>query len=381
MSPDQSPRIMIANEQTFFSEFAHQIRRTNPGDSILICTMGFYPDYQEIGYLNDIYLDLLSAAYSGVKVSIGVCDYTRVVTEDWPDLYPSTNREIRRRRKQKRHLLSLFKEADQENVLDFRYLRPVKGVEKAVPAMGRNHIKLYGVKQGEQPAVWWFGSSNLHTVPRKTESMVQTSDPDLAIPLEMLYWKTFNGELTHDMELQIKDKYRVFADAGVRHQSLIYEYVQQCIRSAQDHIRIYSLTPLNNDILETLITKAKSNPHIQIEIVLSSITQKLISQFPVSKAYLEMVLRTQGCSNIAISHTEGFLHAKIADIDDTILIMSHNLAQVGVDFGTAEIAIEFLIEPDRKEIRDFCQSEILRKATTLHPRKTSTRWLPIRQAS
>jgi hypothetical protein len=214
---------------------------------------------------------------------------------------------------------------------------PPNVVEKVLPFVGRNHIKLALVDD----VAWIGGLSYRDQDLVKEDFMMRVADPDVVAALEEVFYTTDYSGLTDDKVFDLGDT-KVIRDSGVRGQSAIFDRGIADVRDASVSVRLMQQYHPNGAMAAALALQAEMGRDV---LSITSSRKSISEWFGVvldrgSTAYS----RLQGL-NIPTAHSKIRIHAKalLVDADDTDraegMVGSHNLTRAGVFLGTQEVAL------------------------------------------
>ncbi len=326
----------LYNRQQYFDYLVQRYERATADDTIILATMEFRPDQPGIMKIVDA---LCTAAERGAHVVFIVDAYSFMVKEGVLSVGP-----LFFRRKDPNKGYGSFRP-----VVDAIQKMRTRGVRCAVinkptrpfknPFSGRSHIK-YGVINDEV----FIGGCNL-SHPEMLDVMVYTESDRLANYLvafsaDVIAYKNVRKALhRRDKNFKIDSQTELLIDAGVKHQSLIYERAFNLINDAAQ--RVYMTCQyFPNNFTPAALAKAAYrgvNVHLaynhpdQHRAPIKTIQKRTVAY--KKKRLPESMFEKQ------LHQDKDYLHAKILLSEKEAIIGSHNFVKMGVDLGTAEIAL------------------------------------------
>lgn len=325
----------LLNRQEYFEYLINGCKTANAGDSIVIMTMEFRPDQKIIQNLVDA---LATAAKRGAHVTFLVDAYSFMLKEG------SILGPVFFRKRDPKLGYGQFKEV----VRSVQFLRskgvicevinkPTRGIKN--PFGGRSHIK-YAVINDE----CMIGGCNL-SHPKQLDVMVHTKNKKLATYLiefadEVATVKNVHQVLKRqDIAFKLDDETELLIDAGVKRQSIIYDRALSLINEASEKVYMTCQYFPNHKTPAELakahekgvdIHLAYNHPHQHKGPIRGAQKRTLAYK---KKRLPERVFENQ------LDMDHNYLHAKILISEKEGIIGSHNFVKMGVNLGTAEIAL------------------------------------------
>lgn len=319
----------------YFNYLIERCNGARAGDSIILATLEFRPD---LPMIQDIVTALGTAARQGAEVTFVVDAYSFIVKAG-AGLGPL-----------------FFSKKDPK--LGYGEFKPVveavnwlrsQGVNCAVinkpqralknPFVGRSHIK-FAVINNEV----YIGGCNL-SEPELIDVMVRTDNKRLSAYMtrftkDVISHKSVRKALQmRDVSFKIDDETELLIDAGVKRQSLIYDRALTLISSASS--RVYMTCQyFPNNRTPTELARAHYRG-VDVHLAYNHPNQHNSLIRGVQKrtvAYNRRRLPENVFEN-QLKVDSDFLHAKILISEKEAIIGSHNFVKMGVNLGTAEIAL------------------------------------------
>jgi phosphatidylserine/phosphatidylglycerophosphate/cardiolipin synthase-like enzyme len=214
---------------------------------------------------------------------------------------------------------------------------PPNIIEKVMPFVGRNHIKLALVDD-----IAWIGGLSYRDADLVREDfMMRVADPEVVPILEEVFYTTDYDGITEDKVFDLGDT-KVICDGGRRGQSAIFDRGIADVRGASSSVRLISQYHPNGAMAGALAFQAEMGRDV---LSITSSSESISEWFGRvldrgSIAYS----RLQGQS-ILTAHSKIRVHAKalLVDVDDPDraegMVGSHNLTRAGVFLGTQEVGL------------------------------------------
>lgn len=320
----------------YFKSLAADVRRTKPGDRILLATTVVEPRPTLVA---ELLAALNQAAARGVQVQFFIDSYAFLISDKtrapgplWfsKTLGEPLRREFRDRLLVLKHLA--------ENGGRYTITNP-PGRGFTIPQRGRSHLKLALVND-----VVYICGSNLNN-PAEIDINLRWQDGAMADRLHKLMNKVARAETVrtslHDKDqiLKIDPRTRLFIDAGVPKQSVIFEQALQMIEDAREWIVFTSQYFPPGASTEALVRAVQRGVQVRYFLSHPSMHPAIESQF--HKIAQWRARQRLPAELFAYRLPKGLhLHAKLLATEHGAMIGSHNYAQLGVDLGTAEIALK-----------------------------------------
>lgn len=214
------------------------------------------------------------------------------------------------------------------------FTNPLNYLEKILPMIGRNHIKIYVVDD-----TVWFGGVNLTDHAFIVEDiMIETTDPALREALITVFFEINEMRPKKDYKKTIDAHNTLIVDAGERNKSLIYADALTLTKRTQHNLIFISQCVPEGKMLTELIRLAKNGK--EITVITSPESAETIAQLPFSFFYQRFVRKTRHLPTISLFHAHVPVHAKILIRDnEEVSTGSHNYVESGILLGTQEIAL------------------------------------------
>lgn len=347
---------LMLSRPEYFALLAREISALQKGDRAVVMTMGFNPYTPEI---KPIVTAMKAAAKHGATVSLLMDAFDFLINADTKvpgPLWLSPKFALdRRMREPFRSRLAELKALAEHGATHTVTNQPGKAF--VWPFNGRSHIKAVVIND-----VVYMGGCNLNN-PHELDMQLRWHDPETAEWLyDMLLEFEKNGSVRqtlHDTDQirKLDDKTTLYIDAGVAHQSAIFDEALRMIDEAQEWLVLtsqYFAPGLGTKALARALKRGVKityyyshySMHGPIEGTLHRIAQwRERRRLPA--ALFERRLP-------AGQH----LHAKILATEKGVLIGSHNYGDMGVHAGTAEIALKRTDEAFGKQAVKFIENLI-----------------------
>lgn len=325
----------LFNRDKYFDHIIRRFNKASAGDKIILATMEFRPDLPKI---NQIVESLAEARRKGAQVTFLVDAYSFML-KNGAVLGPLffRKREPKAGYGDFKPMVNAVKKLRQQGVecvITNKPQRPLKN-----PFGGRSHIK-FAVINDEV----FVGGCNL-SHPEQLDVMVRTKNKILA-----QYMRDFTHDviqcksvrkalLRRDKSLKIDNHTELLIDAGVKRQSLIYERAFDLINSAASRVYMTCQYFPNN-----FTPKALARAHdrgVGVHLAYNHPDQHNKPLRAIQKrtlAYKKKRLPMSVFEN-QLHQGKNYLHAKILLSEKEAIIGSHNFVKIGVNLGTAEIAL------------------------------------------
>ena len=325
----------LFNRQDYFDHLIKRFKAASPGDSIILATMEFRPDQTEISKIVDA---LGQAARKGAHVIFLVDAYSFMV-KDSAVLGPLffTRKDPKNGYGDFKPVVAAIKHLRDSGVNCVVVNKPRRPLKN--PFGGRSHIK-FAVINNEV----FVGGCNLSN-PEMLDVMVRTETKVLADYLrefasDVMECKDVRKALSRrDKSFKIDEYTELLIDAGVKRQSLIYERAFDLINSAAT--RVYMTCQyFPNTVTPTALASAHQRG-VGVHLAYNHPDQHRAPIRGIQKstvAYKKKRLPQSVFEN-QLHQDKDYLHAKILLSEKEAIIGSHNFVKMGVNLGTAEIAL------------------------------------------
>lgn len=317
----------------YYRDLVVRIEQTKHGDSVALATMNFEPRVQGVQSV----VDALSAAASrSVNVKLVVDAYNFLVSKN-KLLGPMWFSKDLPRHMPAFYQRKLAALQQLENSGGHYVITNVPARQFRVPFGGRSHIKYARIND-----YVYVGGCNLGIT--HIDLMVGWHDPTLAEWLgnfadAVMQTKDVSVALNNqDVVRGLDDQTELLVDAGVAGQSIIYEKALELIDQAQESIYITCQFFPNSQTTKRLVQAHKRG--VKVTVIFNHPWQHG-AHYPLQQA---VVWRERArtpkvffANQLARSHT--YLHAKLIATEKGAIVGSHNYVPIGVELGTAEIAL------------------------------------------
>jgi cardiolipin synthase len=269
----------------------------------------------------------------GLETRLHVDYYSLLVTDGLFNYLPLFSRKKTKKRSKRLQKRTSYFDMLQNLGVTVTYTNPPSFLQKIIPIMGRNHIKIAVVDD-----VAYIGGINFHDENFKSnDCMVKLTDPSLVDAIVAVFRDIEKGRLKGDLWIGFKDATKLFIDGGKVGKSIILDKVAELITLAQSSVKV--ITPIIPDTkLLSSLSKAKKRG-LTIQVIVPSIT-KMQGVYFFLDLFNELLIFLQR-KNLQLTVLNHPIHAKMIVIDDsTVLLGSHNFTSRGVVLGTEEIAIQ-----------------------------------------
>ena len=323
----------VYSTSEYFADITARIERSGQGDTVMLATMVFFPQDAGVRRLMDA---LKGAARRGAETTLLVDANVFLIHGDripgplfWHDDFP---REVA---SAFRPALDALEELKADEVRCFITNRPKRALTG--PFAGRSHIK-FGIVNDRV----YLGGCNLDF---STNIDVMTGWDDASWLGELTDTIIAEGSVKHAM--QGNDKFRrigpgieLLIDAGVVGQSLILERAMKMIDDARQRV-FFTCQFFPNDVTTKHLLAAHRRG-VTVKIMYNR-SSKHVFPYNVMHFGVEAVGRLQlpKCFfDGALPTGSDFFHPKVIATERGTMVGSHNFLKVGVNLGTAEIALQ-----------------------------------------
>lgn len=325
----------LYNRHDYFEQLITRFHQAKPGDSIILATMEFRPDQPMI---NDIVSAMCVAARQGAHV-IFLVDAYSFMLKDSAVLGPLffMRRDPKAGYGNFRPVVSAVNKLRKNGVQCVVINKPQRPFKN--PFGGRSHIKFAVINKEV-----YVGGCNL-SFPEQLDVMVHTSNDTLADYLrsftsDVVQYKSVRRALVRrDASFRVDDDTELLIDAGVKRQSLIYERAFDLITNAASKVYMTCQYFPNNATPKAL---AKAHHRgVNVHLAYNHPDQHRSPIRAVQKRTLAFKKRHLPGSVFEnqLHQDKNYLHAKILLSEKEAIIGSHNFVKMGVNLGTAEIAL------------------------------------------
>lgn len=325
----------LFNRQQYFHYLISRFNQAGPDDHIILATMEFQP---EEGMIGDILRALAAAARQGADVTFLVDAYSfmlKVGAVPGPLFFRKKDPKLGYGDfKPVVEAVNNLRASGVKCTVINKPPRPLKN-----PFGGRAHIK-FAVINDEV----FIGGCNLSD-PALLDVMVRAKSQRLAgymsgFTRDVIHYKSVRRALVRrDVSFKIDDTTELLIDAGVKRQSLIYDRALQLISSASSRVYMTCQYFPNNRTPSELakahyrgvgVHLAYNHPD-QHNSAIRSVQKRTVAYN--RRRLPESVFENQ------LNLDRDYLHAKILISEKEAIIGSHNFVKMGVNLGTAEIAL------------------------------------------
>jgi cardiolipin synthase len=318
----------------YYADIIARINAAQPGDRVITATMAFEAAHPDTTPLIDAFI---AAAERGVKVTLLVDAYA-FLSQGAGSLGPLFyHRRLPRRMSEpyqsNRDALERLAAAGGRYFITNQPSHPF-----SVPVAGRSHIKFTVIEnqcyiggtnlEGFDRLdfmVGWLSSAVSDWLSALTEKLIATANAHTAL----------GGQ---DISFTDGPKATIFADAGVRDQSLIMDQGLSLINEATERVFIACQFFPGDITARTLVSAHRRG--VKVNIVYNH-----VSKFdqPMSLVHYALVraerMRRPASFFEHANRGPGYLHAKLIATEHGAIVGSHNFVRAGVTLGTAEIAL------------------------------------------
>jgi cardiolipin synthase A/B len=325
----------LFNKQEYLAYLIQRYKAAGLGDRIILATMEFRPDQYEIKQLVEA---MQQAAKQGAHVQFMVDAYSFMLKDSLfpgplyfskrdPDIGYGTFKPV------VEALHSLRKSGVHCEVIN----KPGRAFKN--PFGGRSHIK-FAVINGES----FVGGCNL-SQPEQLDVMVKIKDTGLANYLSQFTHSVFKYRHVRkalgrkDQSYRINQNTELLIDAGVKRQSLIYDRAYNLITRAGK--RVYMTCQYFPNInMPAMLTKAHYRG-VGVHLAYNHPDQHRAPIRGIQKRTVAIKKKTlpKSVFENQLEQSKKYLHAKILLSEKEAIVGSHNFVKMGVNLGTAEIAL------------------------------------------
>ena len=325
----------LYNRQEYFQHLIDQFNKASAGDSIILATMEYRPDH---AIVQEIVNAMCRASKQGAHVTFLVDAYSFMLKEgsflgplffskrDPKSGYGNFKPVI--------SSINTLKKHGVQCVVTNKPARPLKN-----PFGGRSHIKFAVINQEV-----FIGGCNLGN-PEQLDVMVRTRSAKLANFLrdftnDVVEHKSVRKALLRrDKSFKIDQHTELLIDAGVKRQSLIYERAFKLINGAAS--RVYMTCQYFPNTFTPAALASAHNRGVGVHLAYNhpeKHPKPIRSIQKTTVAYKKKRLPSSVFEN-QLHQDKDYLHAKILLSEKEAIIGSHNFVKMGVNLGTAEIAL------------------------------------------
>ena len=322
----------------YFQALIDDLAKVKKGDRVVVATMGFTPTSLEVGAVAQA---LNNAAARGAVVSFLMDAFDFLINADtkipgplWYNTTFALDRWMRKPFRSKLNALKAFHESGGRYTITNQ-----PGKVFVWPFTGRSHIKAVVIND-----IVYTGGCNLNQ-PHEIDIMLRWRDRATADWLyKLLMDAEKNGNVRaslhyKDQVRKLDDKTSIIVDAGVAGQSAIFDEALAMIDNAKEYIVFTSqyfapgkgtkaLARAHARGVKITYYYSHYSMHGPIEGTLHRMAQWRERRRMPADLFEKRLPRGQ------------HLHAKVLATENGVLIGSHNYGDMGVNVGTAEIALK-----------------------------------------
>lgn len=336
MNHMQTSEYSLMNRPEYFRDLARVIAETQPGDRVALASMTF--DSRE-PLIHDIVAELCKAASRGVHTHL-VIDAHSFLAQDGkivPGPLWSHTALPHDLKEPFRGWLAALRQLEASG--GHYAITNIPSRPFTNPYGGRSHIKGAVVNNRV-----YIGGCNLQNPEHIDLMLVRTHAESADWLHEWLVRLCSSASTQHtfqgiDQHKTFRDGSEILIDSGIQNQSAIYDRALQLIDQAQRRIYLTCQYFPGGPTAQHLLQAQKRGVDVQILFSPASTTgqKKLAHMLHIARERMRMP-----SSFFAGQLPEGApkLHAKVLITDNASLIGSHNYVPQGVNFGTAEIALQ-----------------------------------------
>ena len=321
----------ILSPREFFDDFS--IRASQASGRVLAQTM-----YVEDGWaLETMAAALVDAQGRGLDTALHVDAYSRLIEDQNIHWVPRIHSSVRRAHAEARAAKFATLGTVVEEGVPVTITNPPNTIEKVLPFVGRNHIKLAFVDD----VAWIGGLSYRDDDLVKEDFMMRITDPDIVGALEEIFHTTDYAAITDDKVFDFGDT-KVVRDSGRRGQSAIFDRGIADVRNALASVRLISQYHPNGRMAGALALQAASGRDV---LSIASSRESISEWFGAALDRASTAASKLQRQSIPTANSKIRVHAKAllvdADEPDSAegMVGSHNLTRAGVFLGTQEVAV------------------------------------------
>ena len=325
----------LYDRREYFDYLIERYMNATPEDTFILATMEFRPDQIVISELVEA---MCTAAERGANITFLVDAYSFML-KDSPILGPLffAKRDPRKGYGTFKPVVSAVQRLRRSGVHCVVINKPHRPLKN--PFGGRSHIK-YAVLNDEV----MIGGCNL-SYPEQLDVMVHMENHRLAnymvsFTADVIAHKNVRRALVRqDRSFQIDGDTELLIDAGVKKQSIIYDKAFELINEAAQ--RVYMTCQyFPNNFTPAALARAATRG-VSVHLAYNHPDQH---RAPIRLAQKRTVAYKRRRLPVSVFENQlhqdkNYLHAKILLSEKEAIIGSHNFVKMGVDLGTAEIAI------------------------------------------
>lgn len=326
----------LFSRQEYFAHLIASFNNAKAGDKIILATMEFRPDHAMV---DEIVEGLQIAAKRGAHVTFIVDAYSFMLKEGVMSVGPLffSKKDPRLGYGEFKPVVEVINNLRKSGVNCVVINKPQRPLKN--PFGGRAHIKFAVINEEV-----FIGGCNL-SHPHLLDVMVQTFNKRLATYMThftedvIKHNSVRKALLRRDVSFKIDDHTELLIDAGVKRQSLIYDRALELISSAASRVYMTCQYFPNNRTPSEL---AKAHHRgVGVHLAYNHPDKHNMPIRGAQKrtvAYNRLRLPDSVFEN-QLNTDRNYLHAKILLSEKEAIIGSHNFVKMGVNLGTAEIAL------------------------------------------
>lgn len=325
----------------YFSDLAKRISALKKGDSVTLMTMSYDPRVPSVASITD---SLCQAASRGASVRLIVDALSFMLADNSPPGPLCYSRSFSASSPQPYgeifQCLEQLRAAGGEYHVINRPLRPLSN-----PYAGRSHIKLGIINDRVyipscnldndnylDLTIAWQDAATANWLRQLTDTIAASGSVKAALN---------STDLAHS----INDRMILFVDSGVKRQSLIYQHALERIDQANKNMYITCQYFPGGDTAQHMLAAQKRGADLDIRYShpLTHGKQYLGQSLYNLRERARLWSQSRSPKDFfsgRLPANATKLHAKLLATENGALSGSHNYVAVGVNFGTAEIALE-----------------------------------------
>lgn len=329
----------VQSPQEFYNDFLEKIKKAKK--RVWLQSMNLDPGEK----VDEAVLEMAKKAKQGIDVHITVDWISEQYYQSRFDYLPNPNikwqLEKRAFRKKRKDLLDILSTAG----ATITFTNIPNYLLSLTPQIGRNHTKIYLVDD----TVWMGGVNFMPSSFKSYDGMIKTKDSRLVSSLATHFHEVNEKRPQTSYAVQLGKACRLLVDNGHRGKSLIYDEAILSTKNAQKEILFISQIVPSGSFLEALTLRAKQG--VAVTFVTSSHADEMYSSFFPRLLYKRFLNKIKNLPSFKIYHVDKKVHLKLLVVDNKELFFgSHNLSELGVQFGTEEIMLH---SQDKNLIQDF----------------------------
>lgn len=325
----------LLNHKEYFAHLIHTFKAANKTDNLVLATMEFRPDQPLVNELVDA---MCQAARRGARMTFIVDAYSFMIKDSavpgplfFSKRVPKYGYGLFKPTVQ---AINTLRRAGVDCHIINKPTRPLKN-----PFGGRSHIKFAIINNQVL-----IGGCNL-SHPERLDVMVQLFNERLAN-----YMQAFAGNviacksvrkalLRQDQRFVIDEHSELLIDAGVRHQSVIYDRAFNLINNAAQRVYMTCQYFPNNYTPRALVKAHRRGVGVHLAYNHPNHHPSPIRAIQKRTVSLKKKWMPSSVFEHQLHEGKNYLHAKILLSEKEAIVGSHNFVKMGVNLGTAEIAL------------------------------------------